>query len=468
MDCKHLGPRRRRRLKYHRAKRDLLLIVVNALNFEVLGFPKIPPPCARVGAPISAAQAEVLEHLEVQIDHFMHMDPWAADSLGRAQAKFELLIQSAEELPNCSGRLEDLTEFLSGLHSCFDPYSSHFSSHVFTEVKRPEPADHTCTAAGQTLATDVASASALPVIPDRVKWENPPSFAARDFLDDPLLKAFDDPETLRKPVDLWERVPSGKMHCSRDEFLKLAARWDELGACCLLPSAAKDMSEATGIFCAPKDCNFDRLVTNPRTINSRMYSISRSTKELAPGCLLGLLHLKDHEMFRFNADDLTDFYYTFVVSPQRASRNAFQFVFRGSELSHFRCFRPELRDQEVLVCLQTLAMGDSLAVEIARQAHCNVLRFLCGSMIPCESLRYRHPVPRGDFVELLAIDDHVQIQKLAISDFPNKPLLRDSQVFKSAETAYKKVGLVQHQKKRKRNQTQGVILGVILMVKRVE
>ena len=137
MDCKHLGPRRRRRLKYHRAKRDLLLIVVNALNFEVLGFPKIPPPCARVGAPISAAQAEVLEHLEVQIDHFMHMDPWAAGSLGRAQAKFELLIQSAEELPNCSGRLEDLTEFLSGLHSCFDPYSSHFSSHVFTEVKRP-------------------------------------------------------------------------------------------------------------------------------------------------------------------------------------------------------------------------------------------------------------------------------------------------------------------------------------------
>ena len=460
MDCKHLGRRRRRRLKFHRAKHDLLVIIVCALNFEVLGFPKGPPPSAVSGAPMSAAQADVLEHLEDQICHFMRMDPWVADDLGRSKAKFEVLIKAAEELPVCHAGLEDLTDFLVNLHSSFDAYSSHFSKREVACEKDPDTATHFCTAAGEGLATDFASANALPVIADRVKWENPPSFAAREFLSDPLLRAaFDDPETLRKPQELWDRVPAGKMHCSKTEFLQLAARWDSLEACCLIPKASKDMEEATGIFCVPKDSKFDRLIINPRTINSRMFTISQSTKELAPGCLLGLLHLEPHEMFRFSADDLTDFYYTFLVSPKRAMRNAFKMVFKGSDFEGFKCFRPELKNQEVLLCLQTLAMGDNLAVEVAQQAHCNVLRYLCGAMVPEESLRYRHPVPRSDFIELLAIDDHVGLQKIPIDQFPKNPVLRDSQVFNASEVAYRKVGLVQHEKKRKRNQSQGVILG---------
>lgn len=458
MESTHLGPRRRRRLKYHRAKHDLLVMIICSLNFEVLGFPVTPPPCARVGAPLTDAQAEVLERLEVQIDHFLHMEPWVADDLGRAQSRFEMIIKSIEELPKCSFGLEDLTEFLVNLHASLDPYSQHFARESAVKAQFPDPATHFCTA-GSTAVTE-SQVAALPVTASRIKWENPPSFAARDFLDDPLLKAaFDDPETLRKPEALWERVPPGKMHCSREEFLKLALRWDELGACCIIPKSSKDMSETAGIFCVPKDSKHDRLIINPRTINSRMYNIARSTKDLAPGCLLGLLHLEPDEYFRFNADDLTDFYYTFIVSQKRAARNAFKFVFQGKQLSHFRCYRPELANHEVLLCLKTLAMGDNLAVEVAQQAHCNVLRSLCGGMVPEETLRYRHPVPRSDFVELLAIDDHIGLQKVPIRDFPKKPKLRDTEVFTASEVAYKKVGLVQHEKKRKRNETSGVLLG---------
>lgn len=43
--------------------------------------------------------------------------------------------------------------------------------------------------------------------------------------------------------------------------------------------------------------------------------------------------------------------------------------------------------------------------------------------------------------------------------FPSAPELRDTRVFKSAEKAYRDVGLVQHEKKRKRNQLQGILLG---------
>ena len=87
------------------------------------------------------------------------------------------------------------------------------------------------------------------------------------------------------------------MHCTKEEFLKLATRWDKLGACKLIPVSEKDLSETVGIFCVPKDSKRDRLIINPWVINSRMYSISRSTKELAPGCLLGLLHLAPDTRF---------------------------------------------------------------------------------------------------------------------------------------------------------------------------
>ena len=197
MDCKHLNPRRRQRLRFNRAKHDLLVLVICSLNFEVLGFPTRAPPNARLGAYISSQQHAVIERLDSMLSHFMQMPPWVADDLGRAREKFEMLINQIQELPKCTLGLEDLTEFLSHLHGSFDSYSEHFAR------SSPEPNSsdqHQCTAAGQTLATDTSFASARPVISDRIKWENPPSFAAREYLDDPLLKAaFDDPEVLRKP-----------------------------------------------------------------------------------------------------------------------------------------------------------------------------------------------------------------------------------------------------------------------------
>ena len=92
-------------------------------------------------------------------------------------------------------------------------------------------------------------------------------------------------------------------------------------------------------------------------------------------------------------------------------------------------------------------MGDSLAVEVAQQAHSNVLSTLCHSMRPKEVIRYRHPISRTPFVEMLAIDDHVGIQKIAI-DYKENPSMRDTEVFEATEKAYRQVGLVQHPKER--------------------
>ena len=60
---------------------------------------------------------------------------------------------------------------------------------------------------------------------------------------------------------------------------------------------------------------------------------------------------------------------------------------------------------------------------------------------------------------MLAIHDHIGIQKLKISEYPEKPPKRDTQVLQASEVAYKRVGLVQHEKKRKRNLSSGILLG---------
>lgn len=73
------------------------------------------------------------------------------------------------------------------------------------------------------------------------------------------------------------------------------------------------------------------------------------------------------------------------------------------------------------------------------------------------------PFPGVDFIELLPVDDYVGIQRLPISQFPEKPwLLRDSEGFDQfdhAPVGYASVGLIQHEKKRKRNRVAGAILG---------
>ena len=54
-----------------------------------------------------------------------------------------------------------------------------------------------------------------------------------------------------------------------------------------------------GIFTVDKDAFYARLIINPKTINSRMASLSYITKELAPGSMLSLLSFKPGDMFRF-------------------------------------------------------------------------------------------------------------------------------------------------------------------------
>ncbi|CAE7837262.1 unnamed protein product, partial [Symbiodinium necroappetens] len=112
-----------------------------------------------------------------------------------------------------------------------------------------------------------------------------------------------------------------------------------------------------------------------------------------------------------------------------------------------------------VLALNTMAMGDSLSVEVGQAAHYAILRQHCGALLPGEALVYRQPIPKGDTIELLAIDDHVCFQKVLHKNLVKAPALRDTVIFSNATKSYKHVGLVLNDSKKRRNLTQGTVLG---------
>ena len=80
-------------------------------------------------------------------------------------------------------------------------------------------------------------------------------------------------------------------------------------------------------------------------------------------------------------------------------------------------------------------------------------------MRPHETVSYRKAFPRGGTAEFLAIDDHFVAQRVSLSAWRSGARDRDSVIFEKAAQAYRQVGLVQHEKKRKRQLSCGTSLG---------
>ena len=214
------------------------------------------------------------------------------------------------------------------------------------------------------------------------------------------------------------------------------------------------------MFAASKDEDYDRLILNPTVLNSRMKSTNKFTKTLTPGHMISMIRLLPHEDLVLSSDDLSEFYYTFQVSSKRAGRNAIGKRFRGHELRHLQCYTDDLKDSWVYICLGTLAMGDNLAVEIAQQAHYNVLRSHAGAMQESEAMIHRRPIiPRGPCYEMLTIDDHIVLQKVLKGVPLETQDTRDRVICERSEQAYKAVGLVHHPGKRQRQVFSTVALG---------
>ena len=363
--------------------------------------------------------------------------------LGRSLDKFRTV---GDDLASLNAQVHRFAEAFTG--------SAHLpASYKFGSGPTPEPSQPS-----HVQSSSAPKVGIRKVDSTRVKWDLRPSFDPLPYLGDGELRAaYLGPEVLRLPKDRWPVLPRAKVHASPSEFLKLLQKWDAVGALSLLPEESTDASVRCGMFPVYKDEDFDRLILNPAVVNSRMRSICRHTKFLGQGFLLTRIQLRDNERLVISGDDLGEFYYTFKVSSARARRSALAVVCDAEDFREFDRWDPALAGRRVVSALAALAMGDSLAVELAQASHLGLLQKEVGACRASELVVYRAPFPRGPFWEILAIDDHVGIQAVSPSTSPSAR--RDGEVFQKADTVYPAVGLCQHPIKKIREADNHTVVG---------
>ena len=448
------GPKQRKRKRANQLKSLLLQRVICMLNWITLGYPDKPTADAQAGVMPTGEQEKVIETLQNHIAHFCDLPNFSREDLGRFGEKFVALHSSLEELP--AHQEVDLGELLQAISHQFDSYATFEAPHL-AEESQHEAQHENCQ--HDPAFVPIKDCGNKPVVASRIKWKHPPKFDPRPYLLDPIVASvFDNPDSLRLPSSLWPNKPKARVQCSRGELLGMMKIWDAHGSLALFPCDEIDPHEAVGIFAVPKDEHFDRLIINPTVLNSRLMPYSKYTKKLAPEALLSLLSLGPQEAFRFCADDLSDFYYTFKVPRNRAKRNCIGMKVYPSEVHELSCY-DSTQKGPFYPALNTLAMGDGHAVEIAQGSHHALLQIEAGCMREPETLEYRKAIPRGDFIELLAIDDHIGVQKIPIQEVGKPTDHRDTQVFDQSQRAYSKVGLVAHPGKARRRESKGTILG---------
>lgn len=262
--------------------------LVVALNWLTLGQTMHPPDRARRGFPMSQQQFEMLEHLDSLVDYFLRAGEVTAESLGRAGEKLAKLAKYAFNWKHQATQVdfEDVDRFLQVLHKTFDGYTNpRTRTRQCSPESGPRFSEGDCDEAAlkPVVRMPMQTCSNIPVRASRVKWKLEPSFDPTPFLTDPVVKAaFIQPDTLRRPKQQWPSLPKARVHASRSDVLELAEKWDALNACCVVPCSEVREIETVGMFCVPKDSEWDRLILNPTVIKSRCFGYSAYTKTEDP------------------------------------------------------------------------------------------------------------------------------------------------------------------------------------------
>lgn len=181
------------------------------------------------------------------------------------------------------------------------------------------------------------------------------------------------------------------------------------------------------------------MILDSRGANILEAPPNRWIRALSAGELISRIHLQPDEDLLSSGSDLKDFYYFFRSTPARAYRNVLVGPMHPKELCHLHSFRPELlQSPTVYGCLNTLAMGDTQAVELAQACHIGIA---AQHQIVNEQnlLSLQKPTPRTKDAVGIVIDDFVVLTKQKKDEEkPSSGAIRTSQM----EEAYQKVGLM--------------------------
>ena len=387
--------------------------VVLILDWLFLGQ---PPVIARghrmsLGEPLSSIQSKALCSLRQGIEDWNQSGPFGPEELGRSAPKFESLYDM--------------------LHACQEEYG-----------RFPPGADLEEAVFSFSLPCHV-----LPVEPDRLNFVGRPSFDPRPYLDTANRQTYEDPLRFAEPLTEETRLPHVAVQANKDQARRLLKLLDSSGRLELFAREEVRPGVRSGLFSVPKDGQRDRMVLDARPPNALESSESRWIKSLGTLEQIQFMHLPDDCDLEVHAEDLREFYHSFIVSPIRAARNVLALEFSYEDVAHLSVCSKSMRNQVLIPALRTMAMGDTNAVAYGQTSHLAVLLqttslrlsdFLC--------LRGRPPRSRCVVAGLL-IDDFVLLDP--VPKVPPSPDYepRGVRIMREVVEGYRASGLPRHEGK---------------------
>ena len=437
----------------HGPIRKALNAMVIVLSWLHLGQPTHVPSDFCAASRLSGEQRAVVNRLFKLSADWIDAQPVTAADMGRTAGKVETLEDMMKLLTIQAEML--LQQEGSGL-SASGKFKAPRSPAEKPDRQRAGPSKPT---KKPPIFQEVQVAKEIEAA--RLTFGGQPAFQPFEFLDSHTAQLYEAPlDNSLSPEDCLETPPRVQVRGVRKEVLKLLHALDQTGRLALFRPDEVRMHFRSGLFSLIKNQDVDRLIMDSRPHNLLEQPLSAWTRTMAAVPPLLDLMIGPEEKVITACEDLRDFYYYFVVSKQRAARNALQFELSHQEAATFRAYQ-DVDDPGscpfLVPSLRTMAMGDLNAVEYGQQSHVQ-LALRCG-ILPSDLLTMKGVFPRQSWAVGVIIDDLVVVEKI--------PRSLDAGDISSAIAnlmveAYRDVGLCPHDKKRVRDAVQARFWGVSL------
>ena len=225
-------------------------------------------------------------------------------------AWFELGTLTALEMGRTAGKVEDLERVLSMLRRSSQAFSPHRMGPASGADEGVE--------LGRLRGTKVGTFKEVEAA--RLKFRGHLEFDPGPYLDAVSRSIYQSPfEHAMKPEDFEGTVPKVRVHCSREERIRLYKLLDESSRIRLFTRDQVRCKFGSGVFAVLKSLEADRLILDSRPHNLLESPPGRFIKAPEP---LALLHLQASEILYMSSNDIRDFYHLFRVSDERCRRNS--------------------------------------------------------------------------------------------------------------------------------------------------
>ena len=430
-------------------KKRLVCLQIALLDWLALGCPKSPPREIRLGVKPSPKQWSAIGVIQFLAWDSNSPEFIDAESMGRAASKIE----------NFQDELGALHRSISALLGSGGNYT-----HAGELCRPPEAFDPaTCRSGflvGKLCKEPVCTAK--PVEASRITFPGPPKFNPRPFVDERTLDIFESPlKHAVSPQQIVLPLPKVRVHADEANKVALYKLLADSGRLQPVNIPQGRHGIVSGVFSVVKDLNRDRLILDARRPNALETTPGVWTATMASASTLVDLVLHDSQNLVASGEDLRDYFYQFVTTEERTTRNvmASPLTAAQAEVVFGRAFAKA--DEPVWCGLSTLAMGDLNSCEVAQAAHVG----LClqnGVVQADELLTLRGSVPRGLLSVGIIIDDLVLLEKvLKTADLSSQACI-SSRRLESALRGYAAADLEVNMKKEFRTQLQARFWGIEL------